>query len=259
MTAGQQELAARALREKAAWNKGDIVRSQDFKRRFFLGAFENPHLWKLEAERVQIIRDLCRGGSVLDYGCYEGYETRKYLEYGAGYVCGIDIAEAAVATAQASVAHGSADFAVADAHFLPFEPASFDLVAGRAILHHLDLGTAYAEIARVLKPGGRALFVEPLGGNPLAKLVRLCTPQARTADERPLYYRDIRLGDNIIGRGRHRYSGFLSAPLGATMALCGCPPDSWFMRRVSSGDDLFGATPLKYWSRVVYLHFEKAR
>jgi ubiquinone/menaquinone biosynthesis C-methylase UbiE len=47
----------------------------------------------------------------------------------------------------------------ADAERLPFEDGSFDLVLGHAVLHHLpDLPTAFAELARVLAPGGTLLF-----------------------------------------------------------------------------------------------------
>lgn len=43
---------------------------------------------------------------------------------------------------------------------LPFADASFDLVYGRAVLHHIsDLSAATAEFARVLKSGGRVVFV----------------------------------------------------------------------------------------------------
>jgi ubiquinone/menaquinone biosynthesis C-methylase UbiE len=42
---------------------------------------------------------------------------------------------------------------------LPFEDASFDLVLGHAVLHHLpDLDTAFAEFRRVLRPGGLVAF-----------------------------------------------------------------------------------------------------
>ena len=45
------------------------------------------------------------------------------------------------------------------AEALPFEDGSFDLVLGHAILHHLpDLGRAFAEFHRVLRPGGLVLF-----------------------------------------------------------------------------------------------------
>ena len=48
---------------------------------------------------------------------------------------------------------------VADAEALPFGDASFDLVFGHAVLHHLpDLDQAWREIHRVLAPGGVAVF-----------------------------------------------------------------------------------------------------
>lgn len=48
---------------------------------------------------------------------------------------------------------------VADAEKLPFDDESFDLVLGHAILHHIpDLGQAFREFLRVLKPGGTLVF-----------------------------------------------------------------------------------------------------
>ncbi len=47
----------------------------------------------------------------------------------------------------------------ADAERLPFEDASFDLVFGHAVLHHIpDLERAFEEFARVLAPGGTVMF-----------------------------------------------------------------------------------------------------
>jgi ubiquinone/menaquinone biosynthesis C-methylase UbiE len=48
---------------------------------------------------------------------------------------------------------------VTEAEALPFEDASFDLVLGHAVLHHIpDLDRAFAEFRRVLRPGGYIVF-----------------------------------------------------------------------------------------------------
>lgn len=78
-----------------------------------------------------------------------------------------------------------------DAENMVFKNDSFDVVFGRAILHHLDINKAGREIARVLRPGGRAIFIEPLGNNPLISLYRHFTPSDRTKDEHPLKFHDF--------------------------------------------------------------------
>jgi SAM-dependent methyltransferase len=51
------------------------------------------------------------------------------------------------------------DGRVADAERLPYDDDSFDIVIGHAVLHHIpDLDQSFAEILRVLKPGGRFVF-----------------------------------------------------------------------------------------------------
>ncbi|HWF51012.1 MAG TPA: class I SAM-dependent methyltransferase [Solirubrobacteraceae bacterium] len=76
----------------------------------------------------------------------------------------------------------------ADAESLPFADASFDFAFGHAVLHHLpDLPRAFAELYRVLRPGGRILFAgEPSRmGDRLARVpkraARLLAPAWRAA------------------------------------------------------------------------------
>jgi SAM-dependent methyltransferase len=80
----------------------------------------------------------------------------------------------------------------ADAEALPFADASFDLVLGHAVLHHLpDLDRAFDEFARVLRPGGRIVFAgEPSRvGDRLAGLPKrgasMLAPLWRTALRTP--------------------------------------------------------------------------
>jgi ubiquinone/menaquinone biosynthesis C-methylase UbiE len=79
---------------------------------------------------------------------------------------------------------------VTDAERLPFEDASFDLVLGHAILHHIpDLPRAFAEFHRVLKPSGTVVFAgEPSRyGDRIARI-----PKRGAAAVAPLWRRAIR-------------------------------------------------------------------
>ena len=101
-----------------------------------------------------------------------------------------------------------------DAHNLKFESNSFDLVIGRAILHHLDADTALKSIHKVLKSNGRAIFIEPLADNPLLKLFRALTPKARTIDEAPFSRSDLEklINPEIWDNKDSIYCGLISAP-----------------------------------------------
>ncbi|HEY1971274.1 MAG TPA: class I SAM-dependent methyltransferase [Pseudonocardia sp.] len=51
------------------------------------------------------------------------------------------------------------DGKVADAERIPYQDNTFDLVVGHAVLHHIpDVPAAFAEVLRVLRPGGRFVF-----------------------------------------------------------------------------------------------------
>jgi SAM-dependent methyltransferase len=95
----------------------------------------------------------------------------------------------------------SVDFVQADGERLPFADASFDRVWGNAVLHHLDLDVAGRELFRVLRPGGRAVFCEPWGGNALLSWARRHLSyrgKQRTPDEEPLRPRQVRALEHIF-------------------------------------------------------------
>jgi ubiquinone/menaquinone biosynthesis C-methylase UbiE len=152
----------------------------------------------LTAHRGLVLRE-CRGRRVLDYGCGEG-ETSLLLSGHGAVVTGIDISARRIETArQASEGFANLSFHAMNAEQLTFDDRSFDLVCGTSILHHLDLDRALGEIARTLTPEGKAIFLEPLGHNPLIKLYRRLTPRFRTDDEHPLVMRDLEVFERHFG------------------------------------------------------------
>jgi ubiquinone/menaquinone biosynthesis C-methylase UbiE len=98
----------------------------------------------------------------LEIGAGTGYFSLNLLQAGVvrEATC-TDISPGMVATlaANADRLGLAVRTARADAESLPFPDASFDLVLGHAVLHHLpNLRRAFGEFRRVLRPGGRIAF-----------------------------------------------------------------------------------------------------
>ncbi len=107
------------------------------------------------------------GESVLDVACGSGNLTltAKVCAGTEAKVAGIDAAPEMIAVARekASRARLNVEFEVGLIEKLAFPDASFDVVISRLAIHHLpdDLKRAgFAEILRVLKPGGRLLIAD---------------------------------------------------------------------------------------------------
>ena len=117
----------------------------------------NP-LPALEAPVVQAAVGDVRGLSVLDLGCGTGRHTAWLAEAGAS-VTAVDFSEGMLAEARRKPAMESVHFIVHDLHQpLPISDCRFDLVVSGLVLEHLrDPESFYIEVARVLKPGGRAV------------------------------------------------------------------------------------------------------
>ena len=132
------------------------------------------------------------GKTVLDYGCGLGDNSVLVASHGAK-VIGVDISPELIELAEKRLTQHDlaekADFRVGSAHELPLEAESVDVVFGMAILHHLDLKLASDEVFRVLKKGGRAIFLEPVRNSKFIKFVRNLIPYQQpdvSPFERPL-------------------------------------------------------------------------
>jgi demethylmenaquinone methyltransferase/2-methoxy-6-polyprenyl-1,4-benzoquinol methylase/phosphoethanolamine N-methyltransferase len=110
------------------------------------------------------------GERILDVGCGTGELTLRAKERSGptGQVCGIDPGPEMIETARrkADRKHVAVDFRVGVIERLPYPDASFDVVLGSLMMHHLpaDLKPiGLAEIRRVLRPAGRLVIVDMKG------------------------------------------------------------------------------------------------
>jgi ubiquinone/menaquinone biosynthesis C-methylase UbiE len=131
-------------------------------------------------------------GCSLEIGSGTGYFSLTLLQAGVirEAVC-TDISPGMLATLRGNAERLGLEVetVATDAETLPFEDASFDLVLGHAILHHIpDLERAFAEFHRVLRPGGTVVFAgEPSRyGDRLARV-----PKRGAAAVAPLWRRAI--------------------------------------------------------------------
>lgn len=103
----------------------------------------------------------------LEIGCGEGGNLARLASRGP--CVGVDLFQPKVAFARESVPGPS--FAVADGSALPFADGAFESVFIRDVLHHVeDPPAVLREAARVLRPNGLLLLIEPNGRNPIVKL-----------------------------------------------------------------------------------------
>ncbi len=120
-----------------------------------------------------------RDKQVIEYGCGMGKLT-VLLALSGAQVSAFDLSERSIEVARERArmlgVNNQIDFRVAPGEQLPFDDASFDLAFGKAVLHHLDPVAGASELARVLRPGARAAFSEPLGTNPIVRLARDYVP-----------------------------------------------------------------------------------
>ena len=110
------------------------------------------------AEAIKLAEPL-EGRQILDLGCGRGELERYCAERGASII-GADYSEDALALAHSILPERGAALIRSNVQQIPFATESFDMVFAFDLVEHLypaELQTMYAEIWRVLKPGGRLI------------------------------------------------------------------------------------------------------
>jgi len=129
---------------------------------------QNSWLTTDEQDRFIAWLDLTPGKTLLDVACGAGGPALRIAGKSGCSVAGIDVHEEAIATACALAAQRGlsrpAAFHIADAaQPLPFPDASFDAITCIDAINHLpDRPAVVREWTRLLKPGGRLLFTDPI-------------------------------------------------------------------------------------------------
>ena len=98
---------------------------------------------------------------VLDLGAGTGDLSAEFRRQGAARVIGLDVSAAMLARAEQKYGGSDIDWLQGDALQLPFADGSFDVVASAFVMRNLpDLAGSFAEMARVLRPGGRLVGLD---------------------------------------------------------------------------------------------------
>lgn len=166
--------------------------------------FRPPHLGGdnlrglLYAKTVEQLPKDIRGLKILDYACGTGF-LAVYLASLGAEVTAIDASESAIdcTLRRAKTAGVKVNALVMDCEHLGFPDAHFDIVIGLEALHHVIIYPRMpAELHRVMKPQGFAVFGENWGGeNPALQAARENTSMKRArSDERG----EVMLGAELL-------------------------------------------------------------
>lgn len=177
--------------------------------------------------RYAIALPLCEGKVVLDIASGEGYGGGLLANY-AKRVIGVDISQEAVDHATAKYSRPNLEFRVGSADAIPVDSGSLDVVVSFETLEHHDKHEMmFAEIARVLRPGGLLIISTPdrryFGGNPFhvkeLDLEEFRSLVSKYFAHSGMYYQKTYFGSLLVPEDRYSGAGAVTVLSGGYTAI----------------------------------------
>jgi 2-polyprenyl-3-methyl-5-hydroxy-6-metoxy-1,4-benzoquinol methylase len=141
----------------------DNQRSHPLIQEQHFGSIESYVLHLIHQEAYEEACSYAKGRRVLDWGCNNGYGIEIMRSYAAS-IAGIDVAPHAVEAGKQRFGPDGPYIELFDGERSSFSDASFDLITSFQLIEHIqDCGQLLGEMARILAPGGLALFTTPNG------------------------------------------------------------------------------------------------
>jgi len=118
-------------------------------------ADRHEYMYQVTADQLQ------QRATVLDVGCGEGYGTAILARSGLA-VTGVDVERSVIEAAIRSYAESGAEFQQMTSEKIPFDAGTFDCVTAFHVIEHVEDPILFVgELARVLKPEGKAIVTTP--------------------------------------------------------------------------------------------------